>query len=90
LNCPERVVGGDGADSMLWFGLKREGNRTKHYRKMKWRQRAHLSSIRRKCDTTCVGTWAGGEAASRRGKEGDDISWANTNLTGPKNKENRR
>jgi hypothetical protein len=31
---------------------------------------------------------AGGEVAPRRGKRGDDISWADVNLTGPKNKEN--
>jgi hypothetical protein len=27
---------------------------------------------------------AGGEAASRRGKGGDDTCWADANLTGPK------
>jgi hypothetical protein len=32
----------------------------------------------------------GGEVASRREKRGDDTSWADTNLTGPKNKENPR
>jgi hypothetical protein len=32
----------------------------------------------------------GGEAAPKRGKEGDDASWADVNLTGPKNKENSR
>jgi hypothetical protein len=32
---------------------------------------------------------AGGEAAPRRGKGGDDVSWADANLTGPKiNKNN--
>jgi hypothetical protein len=36
--------------------------------------------------TTSVG-W---EVALRRGKEGDDASWADTNLTGSKNKENSR
>jgi hypothetical protein len=29
-----------------------------------------------------------GEATPGRGKEGDDASWAGSNLTGPKNKEN--
>jgi hypothetical protein len=29
-----------------------------------------------------------GEAAPGRGKGGDDVSWADANLTGPKNKEN--
>jgi hypothetical protein len=27
-----------------------------------------------------------GEVASKRGKEGDDVSWADVNLNGPKNK----
>jgi hypothetical protein len=31
---------------------------------------------------------AGGEATPRREKGGDDASWADANLTGPKNKEN--
>jgi hypothetical protein len=31
-----------------------------------------------------------GEAAPRRGKERDDVSWTNANLTGPKNKETPR
>jgi hypothetical protein len=31
---------------------------------------------------------AGGEAAPRRGKGGDDVSWTDTNHTRPKNKEN--
>jgi hypothetical protein len=31
---------------------------------------------------------AGGEAALGMGKGGDDASWANVNLTGPKNKKN--
>jgi hypothetical protein len=37
-----------------------------------------------------VATLAGGEAALGRGKGGEDASWADTNLTGPKNKENPR
>jgi hypothetical protein len=32
----------------------------------------------------------GGEAAPRRGKGGDDDSWAGANFTRPKNKENSR
>jgi hypothetical protein len=35
-----------------------------------------------------VATLAGGEATLGRGKGGDDASWADTNLTGLKNKEN--
>jgi hypothetical protein len=37
-----------------------------------------------RCDD--VGMSAGGEAALGMGKGGDDASWANVNLTGPKNK----
>jgi hypothetical protein len=37
-----------------------------------------------------VVTFAGGEAASGRGKGGDNIGWADVNLTGPKNEENSR
>jgi hypothetical protein len=32
----------------------------------------------------------GEEAALRRGKGGDDVSWADMNLIGPKNEENSR
>jgi hypothetical protein len=35
-----------------------------------------------------VATLTGGEATPVRGKRGDDISWANENLTGVKNKKN--
>jgi hypothetical protein len=35
-------------------------------------------------------TSAGEEVAPRRGKGGDDVSCADTNLTKPKNKENPR
>jgi hypothetical protein len=37
-----------------------------------------------------VATSAEGEAAPGRGKGGDDVSWADANLTGPKNEENTR
>jgi hypothetical protein len=37
-----------------------------------------------------VTTSAGGEAAPRMRMGGDDFSWANANLTGPKNKKNPR
>jgi hypothetical protein len=33
---------------------------------------------------------AGGEAAPEIGKGRDDVSWADANLTGPKNEENAR
>jgi hypothetical protein len=35
-----------------------------------------------------MATSAGGEVTPMMGKEGDDASWADMNLTGPKNKEN--
>jgi hypothetical protein len=40
--------------------------------------------------TRCGGvmTSAGGDATLRKEKRGDDVSWADTNLIGPKNKEN--
>jgi hypothetical protein len=37
-----------------------------------------------------VVTSAGGEAPPGRGKGGDDASWADANLTGPKSKKNSR
>jgi hypothetical protein len=45
------VVGDGGADSMIQFQLKRGCDRLKHYWKMKQRQRVHLGSMGRKCDT---------------------------------------
>jgi hypothetical protein len=35
-----------------------------------------------------VTTSVGGEVAPKRGKAGDDLSWADANLSGSKNKEN--
>jgi hypothetical protein len=35
-----------------------------------------------------VATSVGGDVASGRGKRGNDVSWANVNLTRPKNEEN--
>jgi hypothetical protein len=46
-----RVVRGGGTDSMLQFQLKRIGDGMKHCQKIKWRQRAHLGSMRKKRDT---------------------------------------
>jgi hypothetical protein len=37
-----------------------------------------------------VTTWVRGEAALGRGKEGDNVSWADANLTEPKNEKNLR
>jgi hypothetical protein len=36
--CLARVAEGSGADSMVQYRLKRGGIKTKHYRKIKWRQ----------------------------------------------------
>jgi hypothetical protein len=84
-----RVTCGDGADLMLQFWLKIGGGGTKHCRKMKRRQRAHLDSMGRKRDTArrCddVSRRRGG---TREGKGRDDASRADANLTGPKNKKN--
>jgi hypothetical protein len=60
----------------------------KRCRKMKRRQRARLGSMERKHDTTrwCDDdSWRRG--GTRREKGGDDASWADVNLTGPKNEE---
>jgi hypothetical protein len=45
-----RVSYSGDADSMLQFQLERGGDRTKHYQKMKRRQRAHLGSMGSKHD----------------------------------------
>jgi hypothetical protein len=37
-----------------------------------------------------VMTSTGGDATSGRGNGGNDVSWADANLTGPKNEENSR
>jgi hypothetical protein len=43
----------------------------------------------RKCDMArWHGNVGGGEVTPRRGKGGDDISWADANLTGPRTEEN--
>jgi hypothetical protein len=75
------------ANSMLQFYLERGGDGTKRCRKMKPRQRARLGSMGRKCGTV---RWRD-NASRRRGdtkgeKGGDDASWADANLTRPKNK----
>jgi hypothetical protein len=58
---------------------------------MKWRQRAHLGSMGRKHDMhDGMAMSVEREAALGRGKRGDDASWADTNLTEPKNEENQR
>jgi hypothetical protein len=62
---------------------------TKRCRKMKRIQQARLGSMGRMRDTV----WQCGDIDWRRGgieerKGGDDVSWADVNLTGPENKEN--
>jgi hypothetical protein len=57
------VVGGGGADSILQFQLGRGDDKTKRYRKIKRRQRAHLGSVESKRDTMRQR----GNASRRRG-----------------------
>jgi hypothetical protein len=85
LSGSESVAYGGGTDSILQFQLERGGNGTKHCRKIKRRQQACLDSMERKRDTV----WRHDNIDWRRGnteegKGGDDASWTNTNLTGPK------
>jgi hypothetical protein len=47
---PGRVAYSGGADSMLLFRFERGCDRTKHYPKIKRRQRARLDSMGRKCN----------------------------------------
>jgi hypothetical protein len=73
------------------FLLEREGDRMKHYHPMKRRQRARLDPMEKKRDTVRQAMTAGGEAAPGRENGGDDASWADTNVTKPKNeKKNSR
>jgi hypothetical protein len=70
-----RIAYGGIAVSMLQFRLERGGNGIKRCRKMKWRQRARLGLMGRKCDLTrqCdnVGRRRDG---TEREKGGDDVS----------------
>jgi hypothetical protein len=50
-DCPGRVADGSAVNSLLWFWLKRRGDRIKHCQNMKQRQRARLGSMGRKRDT---------------------------------------
>jgi hypothetical protein len=45
-----RVACGGGTNLMLQLRLERGDDKIKHYRKMNWRQRAHLGSMGRKRD----------------------------------------
>jgi hypothetical protein len=62
-----RVAGGGGEDSMLQFHLERGGDGTKHYLKMKRRQRSHLGSMGRKCGMV----QQRGDVKRRRGGTGE-------------------
>jgi hypothetical protein len=78
-------------DSMFQFWLERGGDRTKHCRNMNQRQRARLGSMGRKRDMVRqrddVSQRRGG---TEEGRGGNNVSWADANLTGLKNKENTR
>jgi hypothetical protein len=71
-----RVACNGNTDLMLRFQLERGGDER--------RQRAHLNSIERKCDTT---RWCDNVSRMRGSTEkkgGDDTSWADANLIEPK------
>jgi hypothetical protein len=62
---------GGSADSMLRFQLEIAGDRTKHFRKIKWRQRALLGSMGRNRDMTrrCSDvSWRRGGTGERKGR----------------------
>jgi hypothetical protein len=88
----ERVTGSGGKDSIFQFQLERGCDGIKHCRKMKQMQRARLDSMKRKRDTTWrrADMSVGGEATPKRRKGGDNVSYADTIFTVPKNKENTR
>jgi hypothetical protein len=78
-----------GADSVLRFWLVRGGDGMKCYRKMKCISGLVLAQW--EGNVTRHGgmvTSTGGEAAAGREKGGNDVNWADVNLTVPKNKEN--
>jgi hypothetical protein len=59
----ERVACDSDMDSILRFQLERESDGTKHCRKIKRRQRAHLGSMGMKCDMV----WRCDDVGRRRG-----------------------
>jgi hypothetical protein len=71
LNDPRRIAYGGGADSMLYFQLKRGGDGIKCCQKMKRRQRAHLDLMRRKRDMTWR-RWS--EEKRHRGRKREEIT----------------
>jgi hypothetical protein len=75
---------------MLWFRVERGSGGMKCCRKM-MREGSKLvwaqweESVTR-CDDMVM--TARGEATPERGKRGDNVSWADANITRPKNEEN--
>jgi hypothetical protein len=75
----------------IGFSSRREAIGDKALLKDKRRQRTRIRSMRRKCDMTQRRgdvdrrRWSTGEGKGRR-----RCQWADTNLTGSKNKENQR
>jgi hypothetical protein len=75
--------------AVVWINVlvsaRGESDGIKHCRMMKWRHRAHLGFMKRKCDTTRRNGDVGRRRAPPgRGKGGDDASWPDANLTEPK------
>jgi hypothetical protein len=82
---PERVACCGGADSMLQFRLREEATRWSIIGR--WSGGNELILIQWEGSVTRCGgmaTSAGGEVAPWREKGGDDVSWADANLTGLK------
>jgi hypothetical protein len=89
---PGRVACCGDVDSMLRFQDERRSDGMKCCRKTKWGRSELVWAQWEGSVIRCngVATSARGEAAPERGKRGDDASWADMNLTAPKNKENPR
>jgi hypothetical protein len=67
-----RVTSSGGANLMLQFRIEKGGYGTKCYRKMNRRQRAHLGSMRMKCDTA---RWRRLEERRHRGGKREETMW---------------
>jgi hypothetical protein len=80
---PQRMDCGGGADSILQFWLERRGDQMKRCHKIKWRQWARLSLMRRKRDTAW---WRWPEEMRHRGGERVDTTpvWLTRILLGHK------
>jgi hypothetical protein len=76
-------------DLMLQIQLERGVDGMKCCQNMKRRQQARIGYMGKKRDMTRRrDDVSGGEVTPRRGKGGDDTSWADMNLTRPKNEKN--